>query len=469
MTSINSQHAAATSLFMDLATFSELEAFLYGGSTAITIFVKGLYKANWHSHIPITLRHQGTFDFGSQNSQAILNRSVDYITNAWGRALIPQVMLPDDGSVYSDSWIRWTRNLGHNLYVKIQLVFNELIMEDFDSHWLDVNIEFRLPESKRVGYNNMIANIAAYTTPKPPGVALGLNRYITTPQPWFFGEDTGFALPIAAIPFNEVTIRYYLRALRDLLVVYGGTAGGAGPATVDSVVVASSGASPVTITDFQTWVDGDVVHNDERVKMGDAPRDMLITQVQMMQLQPFKDVTSPTTFDLKYSQAVIQLFWMAENYTIPGDGSNYTTDFDSTGSDPIALSVLQYDNTVRLAMDSDYYNWTLPFFLQRSIPPTGFHNWSYGFKPWFFDYMTGSTDYSKLANVSLSHEMTLSAQNSADATNPVDDDGQTIMWPPGVGVEQGGVISPQKYRHVALAQNANIMRISNGSVSIPVL
>lgn len=465
--SLTASQANSTACFVDLATFSELEAFLYGGSTAITIFVKGLYKANWHSHIPIQLRSQGNFDFGARNAQAILNRSVDYITATWARLLIPQVEIPDDAGIYTDSWIRWTRNLGHNVFEKVQLAFNELVVEEFDSHWLDINTEFRLPESKRVGYNNMIGNVAAYTAPVGPGVALGLNRFLTVPLPWYYSEDTGFALPIAAIPFNEVTVRYYLRTLEQLLIVFGGTGGGTTPATVSSVVVYGTGAVP-SITTFQTWVDGDVVHNDERVKMGDAPRDMLITQVQNMQAQPFKDVTSPSTFDLRFSHAVIQLFWMAENYTIAGDNSNYTTNFDGTGSDPIATSTLLYDNTVRLAMDSDYFNWTLPFYLERSIPPTGYHGWSYAYKPWFFDYMTGSTDYSKLANVSLTHEMSDSAINSADAS-PVDDSGAPLTFPPDLSVADGGVLSPQKYRHIVQVQNANVQRINNGSVSFPIL
>ena len=59
--------AAAANLFIDLATFSELEGFLYGGPMAVTWFVAAVQKANWFSFLPISLRVTGTVDFGQKN------------------------------------------------------------------------------------------------------------------------------------------------------------------------------------------------------------------------------------------------------------------------------------------------------------------------------------------------------------------------------------------------------------------
>src|SRR5205807_1434407 len=108
-------------------------------------------------------------------------------------------------------------------------------------------------------------------------------------------------------------------------------------------------------------------HNDERVKMGDAPRVILIHQIQEVQPQAFKDVTATNSFDIRLSYAIMSLFWMAQNYTLTGEWSNYTTEPNYQGLDPISFSVLLYENTVRLSCGSDYYSLIVPFLFSDAI------------------------------------------------------------------------------------------------------
>jgi len=135
----------ASHLFIDLATFSEIEGFLYGGPDAVTWFVAAVQKANWMSFLPITLRHIGTIDFGQKNVSASVNRSGDYVLHLWFRTQIPQLELVQsfvqgqNAGIYSDSSIRWTRNLMHNLFEKVNISFNELVVQEFDNYWLDFN------------------------------------------------------------------------------------------------------------------------------------------------------------------------------------------------------------------------------------------------------------------------------------------------------------------------------------------
>lgn len=83
-------NVSASNVFIDLATFSEQEAFLYGGPSAISWFVASVQKANWFSIIPIQLRQTGSIDFGANNVSASVNRSGDYVLGTWFRAQIPQ-------------------------------------------------------------------------------------------------------------------------------------------------------------------------------------------------------------------------------------------------------------------------------------------------------------------------------------------------------------------------------------------
>ena len=480
----------ASHLFIDLATFSEIEGFLYGGPDAVTWFVAAVQKANWFSFLPITLRHCGSIDFGQKNVGASVNRSGDYVLHVWFRCQIPQLELVQPGGaggIYTDSSIRWTRNLMHNLFEKVNISFNELVVQEFDSYWLDFNYQFRKRGSKRIGYRNMIGDIAAMTTPVAPGVPLGTGGYFSVPLPFWFGEDSGIALPVAALPFNDIKINYQFRRWEDLVVVYPGTAAVGGPggpgtgraATCADVFTFGSTTQKPQMLDPQTNAHYVVVHNDERVKMGDAPRDMLINQIQGTQNAPFKDISSRTTFDIRLSHAIVLFCFAAQNVSLlnhnsagcGGEWSNYTTEPGYTGLDPISFTTLVYENTCRLSQGSDYYSLIHPDLLSDATPDeTGYHMWSYSIHPWDPLKPAGSTNYSKLANVSVSHDMSPAAQASAaigTATGrPEDQNGNIIQYPDAAGVDQD---FPQRYRHIFVARNWNIARVANGSLGHPTL
>lgn len=453
---------------------------MYGGSSAITIFVRGFQKSNWFSYVPIQLRNQGTFDFGQRNISALINRSGDYVLETWFRFLIPQVSLgtldaafvpPAVPNIFRDAKIRWTHNLAHNLIDHVALMFNELTIEEFDSQWLDIYASCTIPGSKMVGYRNMIGDTASYTDWVAPGLPLGRGSYLNLPLPFWFSRDSGVAMPVAALPLNDIRISYDLRQLRDLLVVYPGTLAVGGPggpgtgvaATLDDVVVFQQTRAPY-IADASTRAHYAVTHNEERYRMGDAPRDILITQEQWTQAAPFKDVSSSSQFDLRLSHAVRWMAFMAKNVALTGEQSNYTTQMGpdlTRARDPIKNSVLYYENQARLAEDSDYYSLVHPFLRFDRVPEeTGYHYWSYAYRPVGEDALdpSGSTDYSKLTNVSIVHEMSDAAVAAADTTAPVDSDGNPILWPNSSGILQA---FPQKWQHMFYVSNWNILRIAS--------
>jgi hypothetical protein len=475
---------AASNCFIDLATFAELEGFLYGGPNAITWFVASVQKGNWFSYIPISLRHvAGTPDFGQRNVAASVNRSGDYVLAIWFRAQIPLIGLvgqPTSGGplpqLNPDASIRWTRNLMHNLFEKVQISFNELIVQEFDNYWLDNNYQLRLEGAKRIGYRNMIGDIAVMYQPKGLNTPLGTGGYFSCPFPFWFCEDSGIALPVAALPFNDIKVNYHFRRWQELVVVNPGN--GAFPATVANVFIYNDSGAATTqepyLIDPQTYAHYVVVHNDERVKMGDAPRDMLIHQIQEAQLSPFKDVTTRTSFDIRMSHAIVCFVYMAENISWfqIGKGnygremSNYTTEPNYNGLDPIAYTQLLYESTPRLAMGSDYFSLIQPYYMSTAIPEeTGYHFWSYALHPWDTSKPSGSTNYSKLANVSIVHDCSPAAINAANTTAPVAANGTPLVFPPLTGTTP----FPQSWRHVFLAKNWNIGRIANGSFGQPTL
>lgn len=518
-------NASVQTAFIDLATFSELEAFLYGGCEACTYFVRGIKKSNWFSFLPACLRHvSGTPDFNRQFAASV-NRAGDYVLSLWLRVRFPLLYIPE--RVWNPNFpnappaglvapsLRWTRKLMHNLVSRVNISFNELMVQELDSHWLDFNSEFRLPESKRVGYNNMIGDVLQMTswTTMVAGdtAALGTGGYFDLILPFWFTEDSGVALPAAALPFNEIKINYELRGWESLLVLDPGlAAGGAAAAarTKNEVIMCTrnnnvgpgltAGGIPSLGNDVETWAQYAIVHNDERVKIGKAPRDILIQQVQHANGYDGVAFTTSlggqTSSDVRFSHSIIALFWAAANNSIEGARSNYTTapyfsnSHSGGGFDPISHTALVYESTNRVDMDSDFYSLVEPYICSTRVPDeTGYHYLSYSLHTWQYDPL-GSTNYSKLNNVSLSSDASRAStqaalgfgQNDAlggggDLTVPIIPTPSTAIPVGSNNYASGGTFPAngdgqvQTFQYIIRALNWNISRISGGSLGLPVL
>lgn len=468
----------ASVTFIDLATFGELEGFTYGGPNAITWFVASVQKGNWFSCVPISLRNVGTTaQFGAYKACFSLSRQGDYVLSTFLRCRFPAIGFTAIGQRGGNPQLRWVNNLMHNLIRHVQIEFNELVVQEFDNFWLDDNFEWRCPANKRVGYLNMIGGVSPWTTPTGVGAPIP-GGFLSLPLPFFFGEDSGIALPVAALPFNDIKITYDFRDWTELVMVLPG----GGTTSINDVVQYTGSplvatAQPPQLSNVETYAHYAIVHNDERVKMGDAPRDILIHQIQETQVAPFKDVSTRNSFDIRLSHAIVAFTYKAMNNSLQSqfknlgaEYSNYTTVSQLANItnpatqvfDPIAFTNLFYENSVRLANFSDYFALTHPWYFSDAISEnTGYHIYSYALKPWDPTRPCGSTDYSKLANVSISHDASVQAVNASQA-----------LYPNGAAITINTLTAtpfPQSWQHVFCARNWNILRVANGSAGFPAL
>ena len=465
---------SASVAFIDLATFSELEGFLYGGPMASTWFVAGIIKSNWFSMVSVPLRSIGVAPiFGARRCSYQITRQADYALNSTLRAKFPA--LGFKSTVVGAATVRWVNNLMHNLVQHVQLEFNDLTVEEFDSWWLDVNFEFRCPGSKRVGYEQMIGNgrgdfILPVVNPDfLPGGTL------TLPLPFFYAEDSGFSIPVAALPFNDIKLTFDFRDWKQLVMIDPLASG----ATINDITSYVNGvvddALAPALSNVEVWTHYAVVHQDERSKMGEAPRDLAMTQVQTIHATPFKDITSRTSFDIRQAHAIRSFFFLAQNVSLQNtfngtfgyEQSNYTTLSEVlAGSasyrpfDPLAFATLTYENQSRMSDSTIYYSLEVPWYWSDAIPETtGYHAGSYALKMWTSCHPAGSTDYSKLANVSISYNATPAARSAAAGLYP---DGSIITF---------DTASPweQQWVHIFMSNSWNIVRVSHGSLGFPAL
>jgi hypothetical protein len=458
---------------------------MYGGRHATAYFVRETRKSTWFTQVPVVLsKCSGAPEFGAEWSVQI-SRAGDYLLQTWLRVELPRVEVQVDSQLDAEVRIRWTRNVGHALIKECCLTFNDLVAARFDNYHLDFWTAFTTPASKRVGYDNMIGNIAPLTgfgansQASSGGVAVLETHMLNVPLPFFYTRDSGVALPTAALPYNDMRIQFQFRQLDELLItdVCSGQVGAGNETTSCGLPkgVTYVGGTP-RLTRVAVWANYAIVSNDERKRMACAPRDILIEQVQTAPPCGFhpKATTTPEQYDVRFSHAIKALFFAVRNKTLACEHANYTTspaeanfaagaagvNLAPAGAfDPIREASLLYENTVRLGcMGSDFYSLVEPYYKAPAIPEiTGYHMYSYSLDFYELDPM-GSTNFGKLTNVGLRVCPSQQAVDAAagDLENLGDCD-RDDKYP------------EQKFEFVVTAVNNNIVRISGGALGFPVL
>ena len=485
-----------TSGFIDLATFDELEKYMYGGPDATAYFVRDTRKATWFTQVPVVLsKASGSANFDTEWSVSI-SRAGDYLLSTWLRLVTPEIKIK---ATYTANGVptrtlRWTKNFMHNIIRECCITFNDLVAARFDNYHLDFWAAFTVPASKKTGYDNMIGNFpemihpTRYAVPvvgNPTGnfyTNLGTipSFVLNLPLPFFFCRDTGVALPTAALPYNDMRINFSFRNWTDLLIA-DDFAGGAWTASNPASPSDLEGSVTPILKDCQVWANYAIVSNDERKRMACAPRDILIEQVQTAPKQTYLVAGNAfPRYDIRFSHAIKALFFAVRNTTNKSEWSNYTggssiPSMPSTtrvlGSlsqglaqtDPIAVTSLIYENTNRLSqMGSEYFSLVNPWYHSPTIPDeTGYHLYSYSLDFYSLDPM-GSTNYGKLTNVSIALEASSNALASAKSPTG---------WAAGAssGYQKSGADIPQSFEFITTAVSNNIIRISGGALGFPVL
>lgn len=465
--SVQTSAGSITAGFIDLATFDELEKYLYGGADATAYFVMAHKTSTWFTLCPTILsKNMGQAGFG-QDWAAAISRAGDYLVHTWLRADIPSVQATPNHT------IRWTHNFAHNLIREAAVTFNDLIAARFDSYYLDFWAAFTVPASKQFGYNNMIGNTPAQFDASYNNNTLQSGNTLSAftinlPLPFFFTRDSGLALPTAALPYNEMRIQFNFRDWTELLVTYDASTVNNGTTTTPGRRATSGDVvnGNVVLTNCQCWAEYAIVSNDERKRMGCAPRDILIEQVQTAPRGTFELNKSNST-DIRFSHAIKLLMFAGRNTTVGSDWSNYTVGNLNTSGwvgrsgnvDTVTNATLLYENTQRLAgLPSDYYSLVEPWYKAPTIPrETGYHMYSYSLNMYDVNPL-GSTNYGKLTNVTLVMQGASGLQTSPNLNTQQPNNVTATIGSLGTSFE--GLI---------IAVNHNVIRVSGGALGFPVL
>lgn len=405
--------------FIDIATYSDIDKYMYGKNENICYFTRETKSSQWFTQIPLQLRdYTGKKGFGKTCTFKVSN-SGDYLSYVWLKISLPEiknleseVTYNEDGSI--SNFTRWTKNIGHNLIEKCDIMVNDIVLSSLDSYFLDFWNAFTIPPGKKQGYDIMIGNIEKLGNQT---ILSDIPKFnITLPLPFFFSRDPSLSLPLASIPYSEVKIRVKFRELSDLLVDCSGF-------SFSSNKNGSSYNYKIgDLNKVEMWGNYILVPNSKRKKMASLSRNMLIEQIQTLKSQEWNSKIKFNSYRIPFNNPVKALFFSVRNKTVYNEWSNYSSKqyeiFKLTSSypfyigklisnnkyaiDPIRKVTLLYNNVKRLSnMNSEYFSLLNPYFHSPNIPTeNGYHCYSYSLDIGKIDVL-GSTNFSKLLNVKL--------------------------------------------------------------------
>lgn len=450
--------------YVDLATYDDLETYLYDWSSeAKTLFVRSTAKSTWFTGIPVVLNKAGgnQVDFGSTFTVNI-TRSADYAGYLSLYVKLPAVKAKNVG----DS-VRWVEFVGHNLIEEACLTFNDLTTQTLTSEWLDMWAGFTVGDGNHhTGYNTSVGQIPSlYSGATAPAEIPG--RELCINLPFHNTLHISDALPMSALTYNEVQVKITLRSLEKLLIV--SPSAGVDPSAYTGGTAANLASVPRP-EDVRVICQYYVLGNDERAAMACSPRTMLINQIQYANPMDITEVKNNYTLDMRFSHAVRALFFGWKNITA-GSMSNYSTStpyvdttsdmltYGTSTADPVSTVSMSYDNVERFRdFPAIYFATQIPLHHASTTPRRdGLHLYSYARH--IEDLIpSGSTNYGKLSTAYLTTAPSDTAKHGLNFGTSYNS-----------GADATGISIRQKYQFVLMALSYNVLKISGGTIGLPIL
>jgi len=278
---------------MQLVAYGAQDVYLTG-NPQITFF-KVVYRRHTNFAVEqIEVTFNGSPDFGKTVTCPI-QRNGDLVTKIYLRVELGSL---DAGS---GNKVAWTPFLGHALVDYVELDIGGSQIDKHYGDWLNIWYELARDGFQDDGYNKMIGNTEDLTTLAQTHDAAILH----VPLQFFHCRNDGLALPLIALQYHDVQIKFSFRRASECLITQGT------PTTTDA------GAH---FDDAFLLVDYIFLDTEERKRFAQASHEYLIEQLQFT---GDESVTSNSMkYRLNYNHPCKALFWAVRlgRYT---DGNSF--------------------------------------------------------------------------------------------------------------------------------------------------
>jgi hypothetical protein len=351
------------------------------------------------------------------------------------------------------------------------LHFNDIMVAELQSPYLDFWASFSIPAGKRTAYQTMIGNTPALINPYATDKCQTNlakwdddgngnfdvdNRTATTlparvlniPLPFYFCASPEDSIINAATPYNDITVKCKLRTMSDLLIV---DALYQNPRMQESYAknwkvypAPYDGTSKIKVAttnrlSMELHAHYVLIPNGDREKFVTEKRiDQIIEQCYYKTHRGWNSSSRSVYIDLHHPHTIRALYFGARNAHSRSEWSNYGTDnpnfqsglgvltLDLVGTEeaasPISNATLRYEGVQRFQSTSDYFTHVSPYYFAPNIPQElGMHLISYTIDLKDTNRPMGATNFARLSSVTLELDSSERVTNYMGTVTSADD------------------------------------------------
>ena len=280
---------------MQLVAYGAQDIYLTG-NPQITFF-KVVYRRHTNFAMEsIEQTFNGNVALGKRVT-ATISRNGDLVKDMWLECDFSAVT----GSVYG---------LGNALVKQVEVEIGGQLIDRQYGEWMNIWSELSVPEGKRVGYDQMVGNVANTrdtdtdtTNPSAPGAATDPETRLDVPLMFWFNRNPGLALPLIALQYHEVKLNLDIESSDNLS--------------------RGDAAATVTLRSMKLWVDYIYLDTDERRRFAQVSHEYLIEQVQFTGDESL--AATSKRVDLSFNHPVKELVWVHQSKTQKRGGNGSST------------------------------------------------------------------------------------------------------------------------------------------------
>ena len=311
---------------MQIVAYGAQDIYLTG-NPQITFF-KVVYRRHTNFSIEcidqIIKGNEPTLTAGS-DVYATISREGDLISNMH----LEISFTGDDGPGTSGDYINWCHSTGHAYIKSCELEIGGHLIDKHYGQWLDIWNELTDHDTREWPMLNKYPARTDLVATGYGGDKSALNDLrCYVPLKFWFCRNYGLALPIIALQYHEVKVKFSFRSLNGLINYNG--------ASATSSLAAHSVSTKL-------WVDYIYLDTDERRRFAQTSHEYLIEQVQ------YAEETLSTKVQLYFSHPVKELIWVGQDPTVATERTTQGTTQNASGNDTSGGGAFTHGN--------DYFNY----------------------------------------------------------------------------------------------------------------
>ena len=253
------------------------------------------------SFFSFTYRHHTDFSIETHNipiknlefnnkKKIIIPRIADLLSNMY---LVINIESHADSGKY---W-GWIKNLGINIFDKIELIIGGSTIDTHLCLWFDIWHELTHNKNLNNSYDHLIGNIDKNTNINNDKIAR--NTDLIIPFMFFFNKLSSLAIPQIAIQFHEIEINLELKSFDKLINSY------------RKFDINTEWKTKPFIKNSYLLIDYIYLDNTERKIFAESNNEILIDQIQYFNSNINTNYTrNPYSFDIKPNHPCKSFYWV---------------------------------------------------------------------------------------------------------------------------------------------------------------